>query len=359
MKKVLFYIHSLNKGGAERVLITLTNYLKKEYEIYILTDVYDELEYPLPDSIKRINMEGYLSQDDGHTRCTAIKRLLTIRRCIKKIKPDVVIAFMISSAIRAIIANLFTTTRIIAAIRSNPYDEYHSTKKRMMLQSAFFFTDKIVCQTKYQKEYFNKLLQRKCIVIFNPLMDEVNVDEFAGERTKRIVTTGRLFDYKNHKMLIDAFALIKQKFPDYTVTIYGEGPYREELEKEIVLKQLEIHVYLPGDSSKVAEDIKDASLFVLPSDTEGMPNALMEAMALGLPVISTDCPCGGPRSLIEQGVNGYLCKVGDAKELAEQMTEILSNKELREKLGKNARMIRKTCNLKTISKQWSILIDER
>lgn len=356
MKKVLFYIYSLNKGGAERVLLTLAQKLSEEYEVLILTDKYEEREYELPDGIQRINLQQYMEKCSRFQK-GIFRRLSAIRGCCRKEKPDAIISFMVSGSIRAVLANLFTGNRVIVAVRSNPYDEYGRWLKKLMLQIVFSFAEKIVCQTPYQTEYFCKPLRKKCIVIPNPLFADFYMDPYEGERRKEIVSAGRLFDYKNHKLLIRAFAQIAEEFPEYNVTIWGEGPYRKELEEEIRIHNLESRVFLPGDSSRVAEDIYIAALFVLPSDTEGMPNALMEAMSLGLPVIATDCPCGGPRSLIRHGENGMLCEVGNTTDLAEQMRKVLGDPELQKKLGRNALSIRERCHVDRISEKWSRLID--
>lgn len=358
MKKILFYIHSLNKGGAERVLLTLAEKLNETYEIVILTDVYDEKEYTLPQGIRRIDLAGYMEQISC-VRSSAIKRLIAIRQCCKKENPDKIISFMASSSIRAVLANVCTGRKVIVTIRSNPYDDYGSRKKRLWLQGVYGLAEKIVCQTAYQTEFFGKHLQKKCIVIPNPLFADCYLAPYTGEREKQIVSVGRLYDYKNQKLLIRAFSKIAKEFPEYSVTIWGEGPYRKELEEEIERCDMKGRFFLPGDSSAVAEDIGKASLFVLPSDTEGMPNALMEAMALGLAVIATDCPCGGPKSLIKHGVNGMLCEVGNVNDLAGIMKEILKDVNLQNELGKNAIAIREECHVDRISEKWSQIIDGR
>lgn len=358
MKKILFYIHSLNKGGAERVLLTLAEKLNETYEIVILTDVFDEKEYALPQGIRRIDLGGYMEQIFG-VRISAIKRLMAIRQCCKKENPDKIISFMASSSIRAVLANIFTRRKVIVTIRSNPYDDYGNWKKRVWLQSIYALAEKIVCQTEYQTEFFGKLLRKKCIVIPNPLFADFYLPPYTGECEKQIVSVGRLYDYKNQKLLIRAFAKIAEEFPEYSATIWGEGPYRKALEEEIERCGMKDRIFLPGDSSEVAEGIGKASLFVLPSDTEGMPNALMEAMALGIAVIATDCPCGGPKSLIQHGVNGMLCEVGNVNDLAERMKEILEDANLRKELGKNALAIREECHVDRISEKWSQIIDGR
>ncbi|MBR5361079.1 MAG: glycosyltransferase [Lachnospiraceae bacterium] len=364
MKKVLFYIHSLNKGGAEKVLLTVAEELNRseEYDVTIITDTVDELEYEPSEGIKRIVV------DKEADNVSAITRLKVIRRCVKQQDPDKVVVFMLSSVIRAALALFGTKYKFIGAVRSNPYDDYSSGFNRTLLMLALDRCERMVCQTEYQVDFFPERFREKCAVISNPIFEEFvkkaeelsnnkKTDDFAKDRLSgKIAATGRLFDYKNHRMLIRAFKHISEDYPDVNVTIYGEGPYREELENEIEKFGLKDRVFLPGDSSAVAKDISDAIIYVLPSDTEGLPNALMEAMALNLPVISTDCPCGGPKSLIDDGVNGLLVPVGDEEAMAQALKRLLDDGELRNKLGMNAGLIRQTNSVDKIVAAWKELI---
>lgn len=350
MKKILFYIYSLNKGGAERILLAIAETLKNKYEIVILTDTQEEREYPLPKQIKRV----VIGSGAG-----AVWRLKQIRRYCKEENPDIVIAFMISSAIRCVIANLFSGRKILTAVRSNPFDEYGSRCKKLYLNAIFALSKGIICQTQFQKEYFYPFNRRKCEVIFNPVTIEFAEYQTKKSSGERVVCVGRLYDYKNHAMLIRAFSNIVDEYPDATLTIYGDGPYREETQKLIDTLKVKDKVNLPGDVDEVAKHIGGAALFVLPSNTEGMPNALMEAMALQIPCIATDCPCGGARTLIRDGVNGYLCKVNDVDELTEKMKLLLSNKTLAEKIGKEAGKITQQYSIDKISRQWSECIERK
>lgn len=365
MKKILFYIYSLNKGGAERVLLTLADKLNKDEntEIVIVTDTVDEREYKLPQGIRRINLEEtsvFVNLAKLNVKFKGIARLLSFRKVCRNEAPDKIVAFMVSGAIRAIRATAFSKYKVIAAVRSNPYEEFGEHKAHKRLIKTFANAEKIICQTEYQKDFFVGLTN-KCRVIFNPIFDDFEMIPYSGEREKTIVSTGRLFDYKNHKLLINAFVKLADKYPDHKLIIYGEGPYRQELEEEInALSQVALstrsnlkdRILLPGDSENVAEDIRRASVYVLPSDTEGMPNGLMEAMALGLACISTDCPCGGPASLIKDGVNGCLVPVGDVELMTKKLDEVLSDINLQNKLGNEATKIRDICNADKIADMW-------
>ena len=355
MKKILFCIHSLNKGGAERVLLTLAEKMNtdSDTEVVILTDTVDDLEYELPDRLKRINLKDIMVKN------TALSRLCAIRSCVKEEKPDCFVAFMLSSAIRAVIATLFSGFKVIAAVRSNPYDDYSKGLNRKILLVTMSLAEKIVCQTEYQVRFFPERMQKKCVVISNPIFSEfvIKAKELSETKTgktkkKRIVATGRLFDYKNHKLLIEAFAGIAEEYTDIDVVIYGEGPYRKELERTISELNLSERVLLPGDSEHVADDIADAFIYVLPSDTEGLPNALMEAMALGLPVISTDCPCGGPKSLIKDGENGLLTPVGDVPAMRESLIRLIKDDGLRKRISQKAKDIMISNDADSITDQW-------
>lgn len=181
---------------------------------------------------------------------------------------------------------------------------------------------------------------------------------YDGIRKNTIVSVGRLEEQKNQLMLIRAFSKITKEFSTYNLKIYGEGTLKDQLQREIDKLNLNEKVELCGVSNNIKEDIKDVSLFIMTSNYEGMPNALMEAMALGLPVISTDCPCGGPKFLIENETNGILIPVGDENTLVIKIKMLLSNKEFAMKIGKNARKIGKSLSPNIINKKWNDLIRE-
>lgn len=357
MGKVLFYISSLNRGGAERVLLSVIDFCKSKHEVVLLTDVYADDEYALPDDVRRICLSD-INKRSTNRLMAALNRIFAIRRVCKEEKAELAIAFMSSSGIRLEAATLFMRIKTIIAIRSNPLVDLENKKKRNIFLAALKRTDGIVFQVESQKEPFDKSIQEKSVVIYNPANEQFCNTVFEGTPQNKIVTVGRLFDYKNQGMLIEAFNDIKEKFPDMKLFIYGEGEYRAELERKIASLGLEESAFLPGASSNVADDIKDAKLFVLPSDTEGMPNTLIEAMLLGLPVISTDCPCGGPRALIKDGENGLLIPVRDKEALVKAMLQVLGNDVFAKELGNKARDIIKICDRDVIKKQWLEYIDK-
>ena len=187
----------------------------------------------------------------------------------------------------------------------------------------------------------------------------MDLKEYTGlalksEKEKIIVTAGRLMPQKNQKMLIDAYELVMKKFPEYQLVIYGEGSYRKELESYVKARGLESKIFMPGSVTDLYDKIKTAELFVLSSDYEGMPNALIEAMCLGLPVISTKV--SGSTDLIKHEKNGLLTEVGNTKELAYAMEQMLSDKNFRENMALEAVQLAKMLKPDEILKQWQDVI---
>ena len=174
-------------------------------------------------------------------------------------------------------------------------------------------------------------------------------------RTKEIVAVGRITEQKNHKLLIQAFSQIVSDYPDYSLKIYGEqenAALASAIQKEIKEKGLEKRIHLMPPSKQIQNEIADAAFFVLSSDYEGMPNSLLEALALGLPCISTDCPCGGPAMLIQPGKTGLLVPVGDCKALQSAMKKYMDDPDYAANLGNKARAIRENVKESTIVKAW-------
>jgi len=213
-------------------------------------------------------------------------------------------------------------------------------------------SDLVVFQSNGAKRCYPERVQKKSCVILNPMNTEgFPVHDFEKE-DHMIVSVGRLEPQKNQKLLIRAFSQIKDEFPDHQLVIYGVGSLKDELTAQIRELDLCSRVSLPGTVRDVQERIRDSSLFVLTSDHEGIPNALMEAMALGLPCISTDCSPGGARELICDGVDGVIVACGDDKALAQAMRDLLRHRNKAASMGRAALRIRERAASKKIAKEW-------
>ncbi|NLE04586.1 MAG: glycosyltransferase family 4 protein, partial [Crenarchaeota archaeon] len=194
----------------------------------------------------------------------------------------------------------------------------------------------IVFQTQQAREWFPRCIQKRSAIIFNQVGEQFYQD-YPVSKKEGIVTVGRLTKQKNHALLIEAFSLIHHKVED-NLYIYGDGALKSALEELITEKKLQKRVFLMGTNDHIETEIASKKLFVLPSDYEGMPNCLMEAMAMGVACISTNCSCGGPKELLGDIESIALCPINSAEKLADLMlVALVDNNRLIElsNYGKN------------------------
>ncbi len=355
MKKIALFISCLQKGGSERVMVNLAEYFySKGYEVLLVTQHKKEVEYEISPEIKRVYSEP-APELLTNSRWENFKlRYNTLRNIWIENKPDLVLSFIGKNNFMAILTSLKLPHKLAVSVRGNPASEYPGAFNRFLARILFPKADLVVLQTEESREFFSKRINKKAMVLpnpLNPIFLETKVTPVSGKENL-IMAAGRLDENKNHAMLINAFGMIEKEFPDMKLVIYGEGELRPELEKLVKAKGLQEKVSLPGSISNVAEKVKDARIFTLTSYTEGMPNSIMEAMALGASVVATDCPCGGPRTLIKDGENGLLVPVGDAVALADAFRKILNDSELENKLSTNAQNIKVELHPDNVNKKW-------
>lgn len=348
--KVLFYINTLGKGGAERVITNLANqFADKGYESIVLTSYTLDKEYITNDKVKRICLEDYQKSSDSKF-FKNIKMIKSLRKIIKEIEPDILVSFMREPVVRALLACRKLKVKTIISIRNDPIKEYPGLSGKIMAKHILPKADGCVFQTEDAKKYFPKKLQENSKIIFNQVDEKFfDMDKKEGEY---IVSIGRLSPQKNQTMLINAFEKVNRKYPDEKLLIYGNGDLKEELKKEIKKKNLQDRIFLMGSTNDVPKVLSKAKMFILSSDYEGMPNTLLEAMAVGLACISTDCPCGGPRTIIKQNQDGILVPVNDEEELEKSILLLLEDREFSEKLSKNAKEKSEIFKPSNIFKQW-------
>ena len=344
-KKIVYFIGTLGNGGAERVVSILTRKLADMGEKVEIVLYYDsEPFYEIHPNVQIT----YVERETGSKNL--LKNLIWLRRYFIK-NADLVISFLAQFNMIALAAVFAAGIPVIVADRNDPRHMPKQAPIRLARNLLYHLADLVVVQTQHNKEYFSKALQKKCRIIYNPVdLKEKQALALRTEKKQRIVSVARLMKQKNQLMLIDAFAEVQKSFPDYILTIYGEGPFRDELQKRIEELGLVEQVELPGRVQNVFDSIADAELFVLSSDFEGMPNALIEAMCLGLPVISTRV--SGASDLIENENNGLLTDVGDVKMLIRCMKRMLSDSELRKCCAEEAVKINQLLHTDYIVGQW-------
>ena len=347
--KILFCITAMEKGGAERVVSTITNSMIEKNEISIVCLADKEIAYKLDERIKIKTLDEKEKRVNKLTK--NYKRYVSMKNYIKEYNPDIIISFLPVPSFIAILANK-RKVPIIVADRNDPKEEYASKIYNMLMKLLYKKANGFVFQTKEQKEYFSEVIQKKSTIILNPVKEEFLKTTGEKEKENVIVSVARLEEQKNYEMLINAFSKVNKKHDEYKLKILGDGILREKLEQQIKSLNLEDDVLLYGICDNVKEELEKSKIFVLSSNYEGMPNALIEAMVLGMPVVSTDCPCGGPRELIQDNINGILVKVNDEKALAEKIIYLIENNEFADGLGKNAKLLGEKLNTKKIVAEW-------
>lgn len=354
MKKIICYIDIMaSTGGAQRVMKNLVSYLiEKDYCVILVNDfdVGNKNSFDIPDKVKRI----FLRKDNsGNPIKKNIERIIRLRELVKREKPDIILSFLGAPNIRAVLSTIGLNIKKIISVRNDPRYEYgKGVINKFAINLLFTQVDGCVFQTDDAKKYFNYKLQSKSRVILNPV-DKVFFNTKRADSCAGIVTIGRLEDQKNHKLLIQAYSnLLKKEKGIDDLYIYGDGSLRGELRDLIDKNGLQNKVHLLGKVSNVADILSKSKLFILSSDFEGLPNVLMEAMACGTPVISTDCPCGGPKMLIKNIKKGILVRCNDVKGLEDSINSVIYDNEVLEEMSIKVRKRAEDFESSKIFSEW-------
>lgn len=358
MNRIVFHLNSLERGGAERVVSNLAGqFVQNGYEVYIATEWQGEDEYVIDERIKRVHV-GLTSKQEQKGRIEKfVARIFNLRRFLLEVNPDIVIAFARKANYRALTATIGTKMPVVISVRINPIGWYDKLSDKIQIPLLFPRAAGCVFQTKEQKEFFPTYLQEKSKIILNPINDKFIGNDIPKmeEREKIVVHSGRLVDFKNQLMLIRAFNKVHQKYDDYCLKIYGPDSgdgTKEKLEALIQELNAEKYIYLMGGSKQLEKDLRYGAVAAYSSDYEGMPNAMLEAMALGLPVIATDCPPGGPGMVITSEENGILVPVNDDEAMAQAICRLIENPQVAQKMGERAAEIANKASSEKIFEEW-------
>lgn len=352
-KKIAFYIGSLRKGGAERVFVNLADYFHKEgYEVVMVTQYRVEEEYDLPPGVGRILSDIGDEKVTRSRMLNFIRRLNKLHAIWKEQKPDLVLSCIGKNNFMTIVSAAGTSTRAVVSVVGEAGEEYPTKMMRKLADLLFPHAAGIVLQTERSRAFFCNRVGVKAVVLPNSLNPAFIRPRFEGKREREIVSVGRMDGNKNHEMQVRAFAALPPAFAEYTLTIYGDGELRSYIEE--IARRLGVagRVRLPGVVPDVAERIGRASLFLLTSYSEGVSNALIEALALGLPVIATDVPSGGTEELVTDGVNGLIIPAGDQKALEKAMIRLLSDPVCANRLGREAAKIQEKLAPERVNALW-------
>lgn len=331
-------------GGTERVISLLSDeYVKRGFEVAIMQFAGYEHAYELNAKVEDFSVA---SRSNGNP-LVMLKKLIVMRKYFKK-NPDCrIFAFCVMGAVYSALTTWGMHRYILVAERNSP----DSCNIKKLRNWAYRRAERITFQTEDGISYFPRDIAARAMVIPNPV-DASVPERYEGKRPHRVVTVGRLHKQKNHALLLKAFADFSAQFPDYELHVYGQGELEEALKRLAEELKIGRKVVWHGFCADVREEIRDAGMFVLSSDFEGISNSMLEALAMGIPTISTDCPIGGARIYIEEGESGLLVPVGDRQALTEAMCKVAADPELAEKMSVNAAKVKEKYSLSGIADEF-------
>lgn len=341
-KKIGVVIGGISEGGAERFTANLVNYFNSQkIDVFLYTGQKQENEYEIASGVnRRTIMKGNFLND-----------IYAIKKDVSDNGISVLIGIGIYNNL-CVCADKVLGYKgdVIISERNAPKQDLLSWKSKLLRACLYRFCDKMVFQTYQASLCYSKAIQKKSVIIHNPIKE--GLPYRTEKHNREIIFSGRLRKQKNPMLMLNAFIEIHDRHPEYKLRFFGIGPIENEMRDIIKEKRLDEYIIFEGWKSNWHELIKDSDIFVMTSDFEGMPNSLMEAMAMGFPVISSDCPAGGPAELIIPGKNGLLFKVGDKKGLIDKIEYLINNIDEKEKLGKEAANIRDTHSNEIILDRW-------
>lgn len=353
--KIAFVVPGMGMGGAERVISILSKGLiEKGHSVSIgmLNVVPQTVAYPLDERVAVEDIKACRFTTPAQIRST----LGNVETYLKKINPDVVISFTNVTCAQVSIVCKKMGIPVIFSERNDPRRLLTGIKDKIFQALLIHNVKHMVFQTEGAKRIYPKKIAKNSVVILNPVDTSKFPPYYEGDRKREIVSVGRLEPQKRQDILIRAFRIVADTYPDIALRIYGEGGQRDALEALIKELQLEDRAFLMGAKSNIFEQINESALFAFSSDFEGLPNALIEAMALGLPCVSTRCSPGGAEEVIQDGENGLLVPCGDPEQLAKAMIQMLGNYDAALEMGQKARDVRKRVDRQEIIDCWERFI---
>lgn len=358
-------ISDISTGGAQRVMSILANYwAKRGWQITLLT-MNAESEKPFYDLHPAITYRPLGIAGDSSNIIQLLRnnftRIAVLRKAIKSSAPHVVISFMERMNILVYLSILKLNLPIFVCQHSNPGKTCQSGIWKFLRNFAYGGATRLIVLTQSAQSYFSPAIQQHTVVIPNPLFIQDNGhEEITGKDTgnskKTLIAMGRMDEDKGFDILLKAFAKVFQKQPEWSLVIWGDGPLLSSLKKLRDELGLGIKVRFPGVTRQPYEKFGESDLFVLSSRTEAFPMVLLEAMACGLPVISYDCPSGGAREIIREGIDGILVPPEDIDALSKTLDDLMSDKEKRDRLAKRAPEVIERFGLEKIMIMWEKII---
>jgi len=362
--RIFLLVSDLRSGGAERVACTLAEaWVGRGDEVDLVATYFEERSsfYPLDSRVRARFIGDIVGRDRSRGLIRQAVRLQALRRLIRETKPDVVVSFLTNVNVIAVLATLGLPVPVIVCERIDPRREKIPVALAMLRRLTYRWADAVTVQTQELAAALGPrwLGSRRLHVVPNPLPPALE-QRFAGAPVARgtaptLAAVGRLAPQKQFDRLIAAFA--RCVAPEWRLRIFGEGADRAKLEQQIEAGKLVGRVELAGVVTDIWDQLARADVFVLASSHEGFPNALLEAMALGLPCISFACPCG-PREMTDEGRDALLVEQDDWDGLTEALQRLMDDATLRRQIGERAAAsVRIRYAVPAVLARWDALFD--
>lgn len=356
-------ISDLGPGGAQRVLTSLAGAWSArandvhllplhggpDQDFYAVAPTVHVQHMALP--VGRTGAIGKLWRNVG--------RVCALRRALRALQPDVIVSFIDQSNVVTLLAAAGTKMPVIVSERTDPRQSQSGRMWSLLSRLTYPLARSLVVQTSEIAAYYGSWRLRSVATIPNPVYPPPAPDgaERSDLRTPYVLAVGRLSHEKGIDLLLAAFTDVASRFPDWSLVIVGSGPERQRLEAQALELGISGRCDFLGEVREVATVMKDASLFVLPSRTEGFPNSLCEAMACGITSVATDCP-SGPRHIVSDGVDGVLVPTENAQALAQAMSALMADPTTRRRLGDAARTITERFSVSRVLALWDDVLQD-
>jgi glycosyltransferase involved in cell wall biosynthesis len=352
-------IFNLSGGGAERVVSAVTgSWAREGREVTVVTIASPEADvYRLAPGVRRLALD--LAADSRSALegiSHALRRTAALRRALGWLRPDVVVALMPQTNVVCLLATLGSGVPAVVCERSDPRMAPLPRPWAWLRRALYPLASAVVVQTEAVAGWARAFCPR-VHVIPNFVERPPRVAARVGDRgPKTLFAVGRLVPAKGFDLLVEAFAHAARERPEWSLTVLGEGRERGRLEALAAALGVSARVRLPGHVANPVDHLVTGHAFALSSRFEGFPNALLEAMACGLPVVAFDCP-SGPADAITDGWDGVLVPTGDVAALASALGRIMDDPRERVRLGRNAAGIVLRLGADRILPRWGELLD--
>lgn len=353
--RVALVISSLGSGGAQRVLCAVARHFADEGRAVSVITVGSRATdaYTLAPGIRRIALDRLGgSRHVVQAVVSSAGRVAALRRTLVALAPDAVVSFLGRTNVLALMAATATGIPVLVCERSDPWHERIGAPWAALRRVLYPRAAGVIVQTASAGAWARARARRVHVIPNSVERPGVVATPGEGQGHERLIAMGRLEREKGFDLLVEAFARVAAAHPSWTLQILGEGRERARLETLVRRHALDQRVNFPGRVEDPAPHLAAAHVFALPSRYEGIPNAMLEAMASGLPVVASDS-ASGARELVEDGRTGLLVRGSDVGALAAGLERLMSDPEERRRLGERARAATAHLAPERILPRWS------